>query len=441
MSNLPLRVPPHSILVEEELIGAILLNPSEAIPRIISIGVRPEDFYDRRNQALFDALMAMDSDRLDTVLIAENLKKLDALEKVGGYDRLIELQGLVCVEGHLSYYADIVLEKSRARKLITICSEAIDELYKEKDPDLLSAKVSNELDSVKPAKLDDMKQSVNEALQEFQDVANGKQLSLPYPYVNFQRRTGGLPLRTISPLLGRDKTGKSRLACSWVVYWALLGIPILVFAFEDGKNRYIQTLAATLGEYDSFGVWQKPSPLYVQKGERYIKKILELPITVVEEAMTAEQIVARIGQEVRKNGTKGVILDGFKDVIATNGENRTQQENHIFETMKHGALKHNVAILDIEHVSKKAEKGKWIDRGDIRGSNQRLDSSRHFLIYQDSGFSDSLLTEYGLYSDKNYVALHCAANSRGSNAIAVLKPELEKGRFLEIIKAVENENR
>jgi len=198
-------------------------------------------------------------------------------------------------------------------------------------------------------------------------------------------------------------------------------------------------MASSLGEYDGFGMRRRPSDTYIETAEKCMRKIGEMPLTVVEEARTSEQIVNEIGAFRRKHNIPhetgfAVVIDGWKDIVESGGkENRTQSENHMFEHLKKGALRHNVGILSIEHPHD-VEDNKWLSKRNIKGSKQRFQSARMALVYQDSGLPECICTEYGLGDGEGYVVLDCQSASYGEKARVILQPDLENGRFNEIRK-------
>ena len=68
------HVQPQALDIEEAVLGALMID-SEAIGRLGGM-LKPESFYDKRNQLLFEAILQMDlSDRpIDILTVAEYLR-------------------------------------------------------------------------------------------------------------------------------------------------------------------------------------------------------------------------------------------------------------------------------------------------------------------------------------------------------------------------------
>jgi len=428
-----MNIPPHSTEAEMGLLGSVLLAPHTELEKANGCGIEPDHFYDKRHQLLWESISGMDGERMDAVLIGQILNDAGNLERIGGYDYLTELEGAAIITGHLESYAAIVIEKHRARKLAEAAEETLRQVYDGESPGGLILGLSNSLDGLQTQKSTCMETTLGEAKEEMERIIRGEVVSLPFPWANFQRATFGIPIGAVTPLMGRDKTGKSRLAMTMVKHWITLPepIPTLVFSFEDGTSRYLQAMASTLGEYDGFGVRDRPTDSYIEKARLCLDKISGLPLYVVQGSLNAEDICFTIAAYRRKFGIQAVVIDGFKDINSSKGENRTSEENHMFETIKHGALKHGVGVICIEHTHD-VEDGKWLSKRNMRGSKQRSQSARMVLIYQDCGFPDGLATRYGEALDE-IIALDCCACNYGTPSIVVLRPELEAGRFVECV--------
>lgn len=424
------RVPPHSAEAESAFLGSILLDPGYGIDKASELGATAAAFYDRRNQCLFNALQGMNGSRTDAVLIAQELQDAGLLEKIGGYVYLDQLQAAATVSAHMESYWQVIEAKYTARRLIEAAQNAQNAAYDNEDPTQTARALAEELEGLEPPQRFQMSTAIDEAAKELDAIANGEIVSLPFPWEHFQRATFGIPLGAVTPLLGRDKTGKSRLVMYLVKHWitAEKPFPTLVFAFEDGKRRYLQALAATIGGYDSFSIRRNPSPHYRERCRLSLEALKQLPVYIIDEPKTAEEIAVTISTFKKRHGIKAVVIDGFKDILASKGENRTGQENHIFETVKRAALKNEVGVLQIEHPHD-IEDGIWLSRRNIRGSKQRSHSARMFLVYQDQGIPETILHRYGIGNGEGYIVLDCQAASYGERSYVVLKPELERGTF------------
>ena len=120
ISNLPVvdRIPPQNLEAEMALIGSILVD--REIMGVVGELVRPDDFYAHVHETIFAALAHLNDrgEPLDKISVAEELKRRDKLESVGGLPYLTSLMDTVQTAASAKYYATIVREKAVLRGLI-----------------------------------------------------------------------------------------------------------------------------------------------------------------------------------------------------------------------------------------------------------------------------------------------------------------------------------
>ena len=88
----PMRVPPHNLVAEESLLGAMLLS-SDAIADALEL-VTEKQFYRPAHAQVFAAVQDLYSagDPADPVTVAEVLERTQASEAIGGLDGLLAMQ-------------------------------------------------------------------------------------------------------------------------------------------------------------------------------------------------------------------------------------------------------------------------------------------------------------------------------------------------------------
>ena len=112
------RIPPSSLEAEMALLGSILVD-SDVLPAVREI-VRHEDFYATLHGTVFIALLALADafEPMDKISLAEHLRELGMLDKIGGIAYLSSLMDAVTTAASAEYYATLVKEKSALRALI-----------------------------------------------------------------------------------------------------------------------------------------------------------------------------------------------------------------------------------------------------------------------------------------------------------------------------------
>lgn len=137
------KEPPNDQWAEESLIGALLVSP-HYIPRARAV-IRSSDFYNQRCRLIFGAIERLTDKHtvVDLVTIADELTQHDELRSVGGRTFLSEVGGDIYTGENYQQYIDIVLAKSKLRKVIEIANRTEIEAYGHKNPiELVSNTVS-----------------------------------------------------------------------------------------------------------------------------------------------------------------------------------------------------------------------------------------------------------------------------------------------------------
>jgi len=113
------RVPPQNLEAEQGVLGSMLLD-RDAIARAIE-GLRADDFYRDAHRVIFQAMVELfeRGEPVDLITVTNRLAANGKLEDVGGPTYVASLPNVVPTAANVDFYADIVLEKSMLRALIS----------------------------------------------------------------------------------------------------------------------------------------------------------------------------------------------------------------------------------------------------------------------------------------------------------------------------------
>ena len=98
------RLQPQAVDLEEAVLGALMIE-KDAFSQVSEI-LRPESFYEHRNQLIFKAIsdLALKEKPVDILTVKEQLEKNDELEEVGGPFYITELSSRVASSAHIEYH-------------------------------------------------------------------------------------------------------------------------------------------------------------------------------------------------------------------------------------------------------------------------------------------------------------------------------------------------
>lgn len=249
------RIPPYSEEAERGVLGSILTDAERVIDLCLERQLRPDAFFVRGHQLLFEHIIDMNAvgRPIDLLTIGESLKSKDALTKVGGYDYLEMLVDSTPTSAHAEYYLDIVHEKFVRRQVIDRARNTIDSCY---DPDKDASLVLNEAEQSFfqiSEKRDDNDEpwsdTLHGVLEDAMHVfASGKPaMGTPTGYKNIDAVLNGVHPTDIIILAARPSMGKTSLAMNICENIALGCMehggkagkpkPVGIFSLEMGREQ------------------------------------------------------------------------------------------------------------------------------------------------------------------------------------------------------------
>lgn len=391
---------PYSDEAERGVLGSCLIEPERCIELCLNEGCEKEWFH-AHNRIVFEYIirMHMEEKHIDVLTIGQSLKDNGLLERVGGYAFLDGLIDGTPTAQYCKNYLDIISDQYKRREIINSASEAISLCYGSEKPEIIISEISEKMTSI-VSKVDD--RSASEAMDDnilvMENACDGVVSGLPLPWPKFSNHTGGIQRGSVCPIVGRDGKGKSGALAQILDYWAGLDIPVLAFSFEDVKRRTLLRMGGCREWYSARTAetgrsligerWERICESerlrLKEKMLRYKDFIDNSPFWIIDSPMTVEEICYQIKHHHRVHGIQGVSIDGFKDIIHSEGDNETAKEKHIAKQLFRIAKECNLAMPVISHIHK-IEDGKPISKSNIMGSSVQFQGARQVIIFQDAG--------------------------------------------------------
>lgn len=247
------RLQPQALEIERAVLGALMID-KDAFGIIANI-LHPEDFYEPRNQKVFSAILELANAEsspkpVDVLTVTEQLAKNGNLEEVGGPGYVAELSSRVASSANIDYHANIIAQKSLARKLIQYAvmveSKAfdettdIDDLMQEAEEvifRLSKQHIKNDfkiIDSV----LTDVYKELDNAAAHPDGI-----IGIPTGYPELDNLTSGWQNSDLVILAGRPSMGKTTFAICTAKYIAIdLNIPVAFFSLEMSNTQLVKRL-------------------------------------------------------------------------------------------------------------------------------------------------------------------------------------------------------
>jgi replicative DNA helicase len=132
--EVPARIPPHNLDAERAVLGAVLLEGRETLPRVIEV-LKPSDFYTDAHRVIYGSMLTLfdRGEPVDVLTLTEELRRGDRLEFVGGPAALALLVEQGSISAYLSSYTSIVRDRAVLRELIQTSSQIIAQAFEAKD--------------------------------------------------------------------------------------------------------------------------------------------------------------------------------------------------------------------------------------------------------------------------------------------------------------------
>jgi replicative DNA helicase len=247
------RIPPHNLEAEESLLGAMMLS-REAITAAVEARIESRDFYKPAHGVIFDAALALHTrgEPIDPVTVAEELRRSDQLESLGGRQALLRIQAATPASANAAYYAEIVSELSMLRRLIETAGDIqhmaftsdddVDETLDRAEAaifDVGERRVSDSLVSLHPA----LEQTMDELERLYdRDITV---TGVPTGYRDLDDLLLGLQPSTLSIVAARPGQGKTSFALGAALHCAIdARKPVLFFSMEMGHLELTKRLLA-----------------------------------------------------------------------------------------------------------------------------------------------------------------------------------------------------
>lgn len=247
---------PSSVEAERAVLGSLLLHDGQL--DTVSEILAPEDFYLPAHKTIFEAILNINKDnkRLDLVVLQDELRKNDKLEKSGGLVYLLSLQEDIPTMGLIEQHSKIIKEKSTLRDLIATSTQIITNCYQQNDKNLEAVldeaertifQISQKRANNNFVQLNIWLKKTFKYLSENKAHGNGV-TGVSSGYKELDKKTSGFQKGDLVILAARPSMGKTALALSLVRNAALNGVPVGFFSLEmSAEQLTLRFLSAESG--------------------------------------------------------------------------------------------------------------------------------------------------------------------------------------------------
>lgn len=362
------KLPPQAPELEEIVLAALIVE-KDAIEKI---ELDPIDFYKVTHQTIYTAILRLRDNHnpIDMFTVVDELKRMNELDNVGGAYTITLLSMKVSSAANIVYHANIIKQKSIARKLITLSSEVQQMAYNEETDvaDVLEFMEQNFTDiSTGSTHTDasDIYSSLNETIEYMQklqyEAENGRPAAIPTGLSELDLQlNGGWKSPDLIVLGGRPSMGKTQFAVHFAKHATKAGYPTLFISIEMTK---IQLIIRMITENESIDFYKiKTGQLSTnewQEVDRMVKQISELNLFIADDYKIRylNNIKSLARKMARKGDLKLMIVD-YLGLIKTNSKfgTRDLEIGYITGELKNLCKELSIPIILLAQLNR-SEKG------------------------------------------------------------------------------------
>jgi replicative DNA helicase len=390
---------------EQAVLGAMMTEKS-VIPRVIAqLGHTSDAFFTTDHQLIYAAILAV-YDRVsnaDPLLVADELKRTNQINRTGGAGYLYELQAPIVETESTEFYADILHEKATRRQLIQ-AGAAIRELAQDESMEL--AEVLNQSqESVFELGQNDAQrgfQTINPLITTSIDAIEKlfhKQerfLGVPTGFMDFDHMTSGLQPGNFVIIAARPSMGKTTLVLNMAQNIAIdQERPVAIFSLEMPAQDIVMRMLSAESRID-FGRLRTGnfSEDYWRPLTEAASRLSDAPILINDNRGLTVQSLRAEGRRLKgEHGDLALIIVDYLQLLRGTGRynQREQEISEISRSLKVLAWELNVPIIACSQLSREVERrpDKQPQLSDLRESGAiEQDADIVAFLYREDYYED-----------------------------------------------------
>jgi len=361
------RSPPFSAEAEVAVLGGMLID-RDAVARAVEF-VNDSMFYREGHRRLFRSMTRLfeRSDVIDVITVADDLKKTEELESVGGLEYIAELVDAVPTAANIEYHARIVRDKALLRRLIDASQRIIRDVY-----DQGEREVEEVLDEAE-SRIFQVAQSHSregfvwikeilwptfEHIEKLQE-SDGGVTGVPSGFHDLDGMTTGLQKGDLVIVAARPSMGKTSWVLNVAQHAAIAhNVPVALFSLEMGKEQLVQRFLCAEGRVDAQRL--RKGRLSSEEYQRLAAAAGHLntaPIWIDDTpGITVLEMRAK-ARRLKSETDLGMLVIDYLQLMSSSGrsESRVQEVSQISRGLKALARELEVPVVALSQLSRQPE--------------------------------------------------------------------------------------
>ncbi len=394
----PVTNEPYSCEAEQAVLGGLMLDNErwdDVLPLLQEI-----DFYFPAHRRIYQAMSKLVTklQPIDLITLSESLERESMLEQVGGFAYLAELSKNTPSAANIVAYANIVVERSRLRRLLRLGNELSAEAVSPRaDVAELTERAEQQLlqlaEHTQPHQNVSVIDGLNAMVDRLETMMGSNGITgTPTGFTELDRETCGLQPGDLILLAARPSMGKTSLALACCTGALRLTVsPVQVFSLEMPKAQLYQRLMAMEGRVSlthlRSGQLDEEEWTRVYKAVEIISPWEGRFIIDDDSYLTPTLLRSRARRYTRLYGKPSLIIVDYLQLMRCPGqENRTQEIGEISRSLKALAKELECPVIALSQLNRQVENrvDKRPNNGDLRDSGAlEQDADVIAFVYRD----------------------------------------------------------
>ena len=360
------RILPHSPEAEQSVIGSMIMS-RDAIVEASEI-ITGADFYQQQYGIVFEAMIELHDEgkAVDLITLQERLKEKDLPPEISSMEFVRDLLSAVPTSANVKYYAEIVAEKSKLRKLIKTTEEITNACYlgKEKTQDILEVTEKKIFDLVQNRGSEEfvpIRQVVLNAIEKIEKASRsqGSVTGIPTGFIDLDYKMSGFQPSDLILVAARPSMGKTAFVLNIAQYMAFHNdVTAAIFSLEMSKEQLVNRLLALESKVDSQNI--RTGNLEDEEWAKLIEgaNIIGKSNLIIDDKPGIS--ISELRSKCRKYKMEhnlGVIFIDYLQLMTGSGrsESRQQEISEISRSLKALARELNVPVVALSQLSRAVE--------------------------------------------------------------------------------------
>lgn len=381
---------PHSTEVERAVLGAMILDSQ--INNIVVKNIKPDMFYHDENRIIYNTIISIIDDKMDVdfLTVINKLKKDKNLDKIGGYNYIMEITSSIASGIHAESHCRILIEKYISREIMKIGMQLEKYGAEEYDIDKALLFAEQSLDNIRSKTITDTKNMYSAVYDTAVDIGNkadGDKLS--YMKTGWKKFDKNVSLDTgnIFLIAGDKQSAKTLFIISLmqkIIKHQPIDVNILWFSMEDPSTKIIRSMISNIVGLSGKQLQSKNYTLSEKERSDIgdaAENIATYPIEFIDRKCEISYIRAKSKEFCKKHTDKKciIIIDNLGLIDA--GDKRGNDKDDYISSQIVDILQATGSLIIIVHHLTKEQLSKTNFKDGYRPREEYIRGSSRILDY------------------------------------------------------------